>query len=225
MLHDLSDLFDAPLETRSGKGFLRDIFFDRRSGQLRLVAVETPYPDHREALIDAARLSTPIHEGGAWTLEVDEDDLAAAPHWPEVLEREQLDLSTWPLVVIGPFGNSFAPLMALTALRSEMAEGAEPELGDDSADALVAPLEQARDWIGVQVFGRDGELGRLAALLFEPATRTIRIMRLDHTPEGGPVDLPLSVLRYRAEAGGHLVLDASLADLRAAAEAQAHGTE
>ena len=40
MLHDLSELFETPLETHSGPAGLREIFFDRDTGRIRLVAIE-----------------------------------------------------------------------------------------------------------------------------------------------------------------------------------------
>lgn len=214
MLHDLSDLFETPLETRSGPAGLREVFFDRDTGRIRLVAIEMAHTAPRtEALIDAARLSTPVHDGGGWTLSVGDDEIAEALSWPEVLEQDAMDLSMWPMVVAGPLGTSFAPLLALSALRANPPESDPTSPDTQTANELVAPLEQSSDWIGATVFGHDGELGQLAALLFEPATRTIRALRLKDTPAGGPVDLPFASLRYRAENGGHLVVDATRDDL------------
>ncbi|WP_417210701.1 PRC-barrel domain-containing protein [Antarctobacter sp.] len=221
MLHDLSELSDTPLETLSGPAALREVFFDRATGRIRLVAIEmTQAAPRTEALIDAARLSTPVHEAGGWTLAVGDDEIAEALSWPEVLDSDAQDLTIWPMVVAGPLGTSFAPLLALSALRANMPESDDTSPDTQTANELVAPLEQASDWIGAAVFGQDGELGRLTALLFEPATRTIRGLRLTDTPDGGPCDLPFASLRHRAEAGGHLVVDAHRADLKTVAETE-----
>ncbi|CAM9971917.1 unnamed protein product [Chrysoparadoxa australica] len=214
MLHDLSELFETPLETHSGPAGLREIFFDRDTGRIRLVAIEMARTAPRtEALIDAARLSTPVHDGGGWTVSVGDDEIAAALSWPEVLEQDAMDLAIWPMVVAGPLGTSFAPLLALSVLRENAPDSNPTSPDTQTANELVAPLQQAGDWIGATVFGHDGELGRLTGLMFEPATRTIRVLRLTDTPAGGPVDLPYDRLRYRAESGGHLVVDATRDDL------------
>ena len=214
MLHDLSELYDAPLETRSGLAAMREIFFDRATGRIRLLAIETLHKPRTEALIDAASLSTPVRDTGGWTLAVDAEGISEALSWPEVMTDDADDLTIWPMVMTGPLGTSFAPLLALNALRAETSsetDGTSPDTR--TANDLTAPLEQAREWIGAPVFGADGELGRLQALLFEPATRTIRTLRLTDTPKGGPVDLPFDSLRHRAGAGGHLVVEALRDDL------------
>lgn len=216
MLHSVTDLLDTPVIHQEGRAFLRDLYFEPSTGQIRLVAVETGHPERIEALIDATRLSTPVTPGGDWTLGVTPDDLAAAPSWPEAVERGWLDPHNWPLILIGPFASPFVPALALSGLGVAVAEESrEPDDGTRTeAERLVAPLERVGDWIGAAVFGWDGELGQLRDLLFEPATRTIRDLKLEVDGRKERATLPFTRVRHRAENGAHLVVDARHGDLR-----------
>ncbi|MGP6087411.1 hypothetical protein [Antarctobacter jejuensis] len=213
MLHALSELIGAPLEFRSGQALLRELYFEPSSGQIRLVAVETGHPDRFEALVDAARLSTPVREGGPWTLQVTDRELEDAPNWPEAIERGWLDPANFPMIVNGPFGGPLAPAMALAGFSAARAAGNDTEDDRKVSDQLVAPLESVRDWQGVSVFGWDGELGVLDQMRFESATRTIRELVVRTPGQREPVTLSYDRFRHRSEAGGHLVVDAHKADV------------
>ncbi len=213
MLYNLSELIGAPLDFQTGRAFLRELYFEPSSGQIRLVAVETGHPDRFEALVDAARLSTPVREGGPWTLQVTAAELENAPNWPDALERGWLDPANWPLIVTGPFGGPLAPAMVLAGLSASRDADGDTEVDRDLSDRMVAPLDSVSDWQGASVFGWDGELGTLDHLRFEPATRTVRELSLHVAGQRDPVILPYGCFRHRAENGEHIVLDAHRADV------------
>lgn len=211
MLHSFNSVLDHRVETDGGKAKLREAFFDPAGGAIRYVAVDVGgWLDTTEIIVEADRLAPPRDEGHPWTLRLSEAELAEAPRWHEGMAHDQVDLTHWPPILIGPFGSTYSPLMLYEQMlyeeRGKEAETPEPSDGD----ALVRPLQEVHEWLGLPAFGPEGEIGKVSDLLFDPRRRRIMSFVIEPASGDDAVQLPLSALRHRPRQGTHLVFDTAL---------------
>lgn len=211
MLTSIYDLIGRELRAPVGPARLEDAHFDPDTGEIRYFEVALGnWLNSDRALVSAARLSTPTHQDGLFTLEMTEREAREAPVWEGTRLLDRLNIETWPPMILGPFGNGTSPLLAYAGLRVN-AGGLPPDAKAKDPDALIAPLERAKDWRGLAVFGWDGEIGPLEDLLFEPATRSIR--KLGVRVDGVRRFLDFELLRYRSAGGSQLTVDACARDM------------
>jgi hypothetical protein len=211
MLHSFKSVLDHRLETEGGRAKLREAFFDPSSGKIRYVAVDVGgWLDTTEIIVDADRLAPPRDEGHPWTLRLSEAELAEAPRWHEGMSEDRIDLTYWPPILVGPFGSTYSPLMLYEQMLAEE-RGAQDEAPEPpEGDALVRPLQEVHDWIGLPAFGPEGELGKVSDLLFDPRAPRVTSIVLDPAAGGEAIQLPLRALRHRPRQGTHLVFDTIL---------------
>lgn len=219
MLHSLKDLVHSRLHVGDRTVTVDEVFFDSVERRLRYLAVDIGgWFSVHEVIVSAALLEAPGETGG-WGLRLDEAALEAAPRWHDRMTDEPVDLTGWPPIIVGPFGDTYAPMLMYEQLVARGRAGTVPAETDGpsegSGEAMVYRLERVTEWLGLLAFGRDGELGRIDDILFDDATLGLERLVLG---SGGflshrAAEVPLSALRHMAHQRTHVVLDLSADDL------------
>ncbi|PRY92899.1 hypothetical protein BCF33_1762 [Hasllibacter halocynthiae] len=208
MLTGLRALLAQDVMTLDGAYEVEEGWLDPRRARLVYVEVGTGgFLSRGRALIHASRV-TP---GTPPRADVDAAMIEAAETEPE--EGFLLDPAAMPAILTGPFGNTISPLLIAAGLRSEAVEEQAPHPDAPGSEAPHDPretLERASEWLGAEVFGRDGELGRVDDVLLAQADWTAA-----HLIVQTPADrhaVPWSAVRRRAP-GGHVVIAGGTAEL------------
>jgi hypothetical protein len=218
MLMTLSDMLKSRATCEDGSFPVTEVFFDAEDGRLAYLALDTGgWFERSEVIVAAGRMGLPDPDRHLWPAEISRAELEAAPDWSGDTDRVPPWITALPPIVIGPFGNTYSPLMlhAMLAAESDEADGPQTE-----AEARVYHFERASRWRGRPVFGTGGELGRLGDLVFDlPARRLAHVV----VESGGTLfardarAVPVARLRRWVEGNSHLVLNLSQDEFEAIA--------
>lgn len=211
MTFSLNDLIGSTVEAGDRRCTLREAFFHMDDGKLRYVALDIGgWLNVDEVLVQAGYLLPPETEGAAWRVALDEDALEQAPGWNDDNRQDMADMTSWPPVIVGPFGNAFSPMLVHEQMRDIERGGTDDAADRRKADGLVMRLQRAGTWIGLPVFGPQGEIGKILDLLVDTETLEIRSLLVGEsglfstTAEGR---VPFEAIRHMADQGTHLVVD------------------
>lgn len=222
MLQSLGNLLGKTTIIGDEKGTLLEVFFSLEDRRMRFLAADIGgWLDVDEIIVSADRLVAPPSGNDGWSLKIGHDELRDAPRWEEGMRLDQVDLSGWPPIMVGPFGGTYSPMLMYEQLADRGRKDSGVALDDQSADRaegdrLVNRMERASKWIGLPAFGRDGELGKIEDLLFESDSGRIEWAVIASseglfTTQRGEV--ALSSLRHFAAQSTHAVFDVSRADV------------
>jgi len=202
----VTELLNTALATADETCPVREVFFDLHTRRIEYLALEIGgWFDSDEVLVSADLVGPPAGQGAPWTVSLDHGALDNAPRWHEGMREDMVDLSAWPPVIVGPFGGTYAPILLYEQLFAGFKDDPAPTPDEDR---LVTGMERATAWIGLPVFGLGGELGRVADLRFDPATRRISTFLLARNdPESDdPVEYPMSAVHLTRQKT-HLVME------------------
>jgi hypothetical protein len=227
MLMRLNDLLRMKAAVDDERLPVTEIFFDRRSGTLKYVALHIEdWMAESEALLHTDYFERPRADESLWPVNVNRATIENSPRWThphhEEEEHSLFDLSNWPPLVIGPFGSTYAPLMLQAQLAEEGVSHEDAPHPDDpdAQPRQLRGLDRASDWLDREIFGEDGSLGSLSDLLVDAAEFRVTHLIVD-MPDDGERSLPLSRFRYVAKGGTHLVADTTTTRLAAAPDPEA----
>lgn len=212
MLHALDELMSHRLRVGERKVPVQEVFFHLGDRKIRYLAVDIGgWFDVTEVIVSADLLVLPEPGRDHWSLALDAAALESAPRWGEHATPEYADLTSWPPIVVGPFGGTYAPILLYEQMMARREAQNAPADETAEGDAIVWRLERATEWIGRPAFGRDGELGTVEDMLFDEATRELQWLILG---SGGLLrhrlgEVPLTAVRHMTRQGTHLVLDVS----------------
>lgn len=153
-------LMAAKAKTEDGDFPVRELFFSSRDWTLRHVLVDLGgWLSREEVLVTIRRFERPDDAG--WPLAMSRAELDDAP----MLDPASEPAPDLPPVVIGPFGNTFSPLLAATVgMEESMPEASGDESPSDvmrDGSGRVFRLERMSEWIGREAFGPEGPLGEI----------------------------------------------------------------
>lgn len=214
MLALITDLTKATATVGSKNVSVDDIFFERETGALKYLSLETGgWLDPDVVLISAGLMAGYDADSRAMELRLEEDDLKTARRIDPATDRTGV-LTAMPPIVVGPFGGTVSPMMATAAIAESEAAVAAAE----RPRVALPGVERTSEWIGQPVFGSDGELGMLSDLLFDPALSAVTHVVIDDGGlfNGRNIVLPLETVRHRGEKDGHIVTRASHAQCESA---------
>ncbi|MFD1911422.1 PRC-barrel domain-containing protein [Halodurantibacterium flavum] len=230
MPRSLSETLRSPARADDTHFPIRELFLDQTTHRVRYVAVDAGKWFETTEVIVAARLLRFDPDAGEWLLDLTHEAVEAAPRRDTESDGgTPLSVENWPPVVIGPFGHAASPLMIWAQMTSAAQETLPPEPPQEreiseNAAAARAPapdvdaLEPASDWLGKPVFGADGEMGIVADLGLDPDRMELSLIVVDNDKllSSRQAVFPMAAFRHRAGAGGHIVLDARVADMETA---------
>lgn len=204
MLHSLKDLIGATAMAGDRKCALREAFFHIEDGRIRHLAVDLGgWLDVDEVIVPADMLEAPEGDGESWRLSLTEAALRQAPGWDAGNREVEIDMASWPPVVVGPFGHTVSPMLIYEQMRGPC----DPEQRD-KGDRLVRRMQHASRSFGLPVFSASGEERELLDLKFDPNTMTIQHLVVGErgllTTSGK--ELPYKAIRHMAAQGTHLVV-------------------
>ncbi len=192
------DLLNSKAKTQDGAFSISQIYFMPETWRLRHVVLDLGGWFHsEEVLVSVERFAMP--QGGEWPLRMDREELEGAPK----IDDTSYDSTSLPPLIVGPFGNTFSPLM-FAAVQSEQATSDVPRSASTEAQSdgseRVAYMDKVTDWLGLEVFGDAGALGRIEDLHANDA------LVMTHAVLDDGTELALS--RYRRMADqGHALFD------------------
>ena len=213
MLHGMTHLLDGRVIVEGRRLPIVDAWFDRDEMRLRYISADLGgWLDRHSALIAAGRLGRP-ERGDEWPTNLSREEIEAADARIEGHEGG-VDVRGLPSILTGPFGNTISPMLIYAGLMAESHDERVPDADTGVVgDARLRTLDRAKDWLRTPVFARDGEVGPLADLLFEPDLLGLTHLVVRH--EGLPRAVPIGRLRGRVT-GGHMLLDADTAQVAGA---------
>lgn len=165
MTYQLTDLLSLTATPRDGHFPVREVFYDPETWRVRYLALGAEgWFDMREMLIGIQYFGTPAE--GQWPVEMSREDVEHAPQW-----NEAPSAATYlPPIVIGPFGYTFSPMMMAAQWYEDQAEQAERERAAGNVEdstGRVYRMDQASTWVGREVSGPAGPLGRIADMILD----------------------------------------------------------
>lgn len=188
-----------------------DIWFDMDTGRISYLRIRSGgWLKGEEVLIAADRLAPPDDNATFWMVNMTDDDLAAAPRWPD----SGGIFADWPPIIIGPFGSTISGPLLNAQMQEAMGED-WPKTPNTSADRLTDPLQQGSEILGAPVFARDGEIGTVGNLVMEPGNWHVVTLLVERPQAQDPVEMPFDAIRHQGEKAGHLVVSGTAADYRA----------
>lgn len=116
-----------------------------------------------------------------------------------------LDLTAMPPLVIGPFGNTLAPVMG-AAVFNALAGRARQDR--PALDAVHAHWHWFETLHGLPVFDGSGELGALDDIIFDPATLSCKSLEL-RDGSGKLFGFPFATIRKVSRGSASIVLELS----------------
>ena len=200
VLFAMTDMLRYKASTKDASFPIKEIFFDPGHGILRFVALEVGgWFDNLEVIVSRSLMSNPDEGNREWPVSISPDGIKAAPEWsnPKVL-----GYSAMPPIMVGPLGRGYAGFATLN--REETQD--DPET---AGNLKVDGFASLSDWVGLPVFGHDGEVGTLIDILFEPKTGTLSHLVVD---TGGVIAarqmiVPYDRLLHLAKGGSNVVMD------------------
>ena len=209
MLFSIGDLTRFTAHTKDATFPIKDVFFSLSGRTLSFLTLDTGSWFESDSAIVSARLLTKVStDDRTVTLDTDEAHIRDATRWSE---NGSSAMDALPPIVIGPFGNTISPAMMIAMDRNASQQ-------TTGQVAQAQRCEQFSSMENMDVFGSDGELGRLIDLLLSPETREITHMVIDNGKvlAGRQLIVPIEKLRHQAEQETHLVLDLTSSELAAA---------
>lgn len=146
-------------------------------------------------------------------------DLSLSPHQletaPVLDEDPSLPLAHLPPLFVGPFGHTVSPLMVASALAPE----ATPS-EDHRARSIENRFDRFHSFQGMDVFGKDGQLGQIGDVLISPVGFRIMALMVETGTflTGHRALVPIEKLRHMADQDTHLVCDITTTELADAPE-------
>ncbi len=204
MLLSIGDLTRFTATAQDASFPIKDIFFSLSDRSMAYLIIDTgQWFDTNTVLVSTSLIADILADDRTVTLDADEAKIRSAPRWQD--DNSALT-DALPPIVVGPFGNTISPaMMAAMIQQPEHAEG----------DIMTDSLDQFTKLDGMDVFGNDGELGRVIDLLLSPKTRAITHMVVDNGKvlAGRQLIVPIEKLRHQAAQNTHLVLDLTSSEL------------
>lgn len=211
MLISLDDLTGWRATTGTRSLNIRDVFFAPDSLEVSYVLVsDGAWTDPERMLVAASYLGDADPDAREIPLRISDDELSRAPRWDSGQGPLASFLTTLPPLVVGPFGATHAPLpLAAEAM-------AQPSDDTDERSVMVKErFDRLGDWLGKPVFARDGEVGVVRDLLYDPEQGRIAhlIVGDDKMFNATQTAIPVAEIAHRVddEKGGHVVLTCGMA--------------
>jgi sporulation protein YlmC with PRC-barrel domain len=201
----MTDMLRYSATAKDASFALTEIFFEPELGEMRFVALDVGgWFERREVIVSARLMGTPDDTTRTWPVEITPEAVKSAPEWSDPKFLAQMPIASIPPITVGPYGGRFAG-----AIPSDV----EAELGDPDTpgNLKVEGYERLNDWVGLPVFGTQGEVGTLIDFLFDPETGHLSHLVVD---TGGFLSaqqmvVPYDLLRHLASGGTHVVIDAT----------------
>ncbi|WOI56012.1 hypothetical protein [Palleronia sp. LCG004] len=191
-------LLEAKAQTEEAAFPVRQLYFMPETWKLRYAILDLGGWFHAdEVLVSVDRFGLPTEDG--WPLAMAREELDSAPK----VEDTGSDTTSLPPLIVGPFGNTFSPLM-FAAVQADMTipdeTAADDQAHSPDGSGRVLYMEKVTEWLGIDAFGDAGSLGRIEDLELDD-TLTFTHALLD---DGSRIDLS----RYRRTADqGHALFD------------------
>jgi sporulation protein YlmC with PRC-barrel domain len=189
---------------RKGRAFpIREIFFDAGQGLLRFVALDVGgWFDNLEVVVSTRLIGKPDESNREWPVEISPDAIKAAPEWSDPKVFGRMAMAEMPPIMVGPLGGGFA---GFTDFDAHEAQGDPETFGNLKVDGFA----RLSDWVGLPVYGQNGEVGTLIDILFDPKTGSLSHLVIDI---GGAIPaqqmvVPYDRLLHLAKDGSHVVMD------------------
>lgn len=206
MLLSIGDLTRFTATTKDASFPIKDVFFSLSDRDLSYLVIDTGSWFETDTVLVSSRLITGVStDNREIALETDEATIRSAPRWQD---DQSSSLDAFPPIVVGPFGNTISPLMLASMARKA------PD-ATTAGDALTQRLDRFSEVDGIDVFGRDGELGRVVDLLLSPKIHEITHLVVDNGKvlAGRQLIVPIEKLRHQAAQDTHLVLNLTSSEL------------
>lgn len=166
---------------------LKEIFFDARQGVLRFVALDVGgWFDDLEVVVSTRLMGDPDESNHEWPVEISPEAIMAAPEWSDPKILRHTDKVTMPQILVGRLGGGFA---GLTDLERHEVHDDPDALGNLKVDGFA----RLSNWMGLPVFGQDGEVGTLIDILFDPKSGSLSHLVID---TGGAISARQMVVPY-----------------------------
>ena len=206
MLHSLNDLLNCSAKVQDTSFTLKNAFFSLEERQLDYLALDVgTWLQSDLALISTRLISDVSLSTGLVTLNTCAEDIKAAPNWQD---GSSSLLEVLPPIIIGPLGNTISPMMIAAILENDNAHRT-------SGAAYIDGLLDFTSFVGLDVFGKDGELGRAKDILFDASSLSVThiVVRSSQGMVENAHIIPIEKLRYKAAQETHLVLDLTTVEL------------
>jgi uncharacterized protein YrrD len=209
MLISFGDLIRYSAQVEDSLFSIKDVFFSFPARRPIYLLLDTgSWFDTHLVLVRAATVIEISAQNRALRLDTTTQQIEAAP----VLQEETShSMEAMPPIVIGPFGNAVSPLMMAALARREMQDAPDEDPAQDHH--VTDTLTRFSEILKMEVFGRDGELGRLDDILIDADSLAITHLVID---DGGILPgqlhvVPIDRFRHVAEGDTHIVLDLDIA--------------
>jgi sporulation protein YlmC with PRC-barrel domain len=205
----MTDMLRYKASAKDARFPINEIFFDPGNGILQFVALDVGgWFDNLEVVVSTRLMGEPDESKREWPVEINPDAIKAAPEWSD---PKVLGYSAMPPIMVGPLGGGFAGFATLN--RHETQD--DPET---AGNRKVDGFARFSDWVGLPVFGHDGEVGTLIDILFEPKTGYLSHLVID---TGGVISaqqmvVPYDRLLHLAQGDSHVVMNVTKKLLREA---------
>lgn len=208
----LSDILSCTAVAEDDRFGITALLHDPDTLKVRFVALDIGgWLQRHEVLVAIGRMGVLNIDEGFWATRLTRDEVEAAPRWSH--HEPPADLSFWPPLIVGPFGETYSPLLMQAALAQgdDPARSAEEAVRQGSAEGPAGKDDPAfhlaltGDMRGREAFAEDGTVGRIEDVVLRQDPLRVHAVVIE-TDEGDRVTAPLSRLRHLAEQG-HLVFD------------------
>lgn len=193
MSYSAATLLNGKALTDDGAYRVREIYFDQGTWALRHVVIDTGrWFGTDEVLLRIDRFDVPTDAG--WPLAMSQQEIEDAPR---IEEAGGGTLGELPPLVVGPFGNTFSPLL----FAATQSVPAPPEERDGTGpEARMRHAERLSDWLGRPAFTDGGSRGEIVDMRVDDR------LRLTHAEFSEGDTLSLARFRRIAEQG-HALFD------------------
>lgn len=205
-------------------GRVVDVLIDVRRGDIVYVLAD-PGPASDPFVLSRRRLAMVGETLRAEASEAELDRLRSRSRPTDDEPTPALDLTAFPPLVVGPFGNVAAPAMGAAVfppVAGVFGRSAAPAMGAALMNALTGKPRRERpaldgahaEWHwyetlhGLPVFDATSELGALDDIVFDPETLICRSLLL-RDDRGNLHDLPFSAIRMVSRGETSIVLELS----------------
>lgn len=200
MTRSINDLLKSKAHALDASFPISNAFISLDERQLKYLALDTGTWFTSDIALISARLMSEFSPADTTVkLDTTEEGIKSAPIWQE---GSTSFVDSMPPILIGPFGSTISPMM-IAAIAEES------ETPQQSAQPLIKGLHSFTSFVGMDVFGTDGDLGKVTDILFEDAGLRLTHLVIENATEavGDERIIPLEKLRYMADQDTHLVLD------------------
>jgi sporulation protein YlmC with PRC-barrel domain len=203
VLFAMTDMLRYKASAKDVRFPIREIFFDAGQGLLQFVALDVGgWFDSLEVVVSKRLIGEPDESNREWSVEISPEAIKAAPEWSDPKVFGHMAMAEMPPIMVGPLGAGFA---GFTDLDGHGAQGDPETFGNLQVDGFA----RLSDWVGLPVFGQNGEVGTLIDILFDPKTGSLSHLVID---TGGAISaqqmvVPYDRLLHLAKDGSHVVMD------------------